>query len=200
MALAMQLYVSDWKYYPYYATSPSGVFGVAGHYWHEDLEAYYPLRWTNGSYQCPSYRGGISLSDPGGPFGSYGYNGFGAAADASGFLGLGTLTNNPGVVGFSLRESAAVAPSDLVCVAEGPGLRYKVFLNGLTHAPGTTGLDLLQCVYSPGQWLYPQRHGKSYNVAFCDAHVEAILPAILFSPAASAVRWNNDHQPHPETW
>jgi prepilin-type processing-associated H-X9-DG protein len=199
MALGLQLYVADWKYYPYYATTPVGAYGAIGHYWHEDLEAYYPVHWTNASYQCPSYRGGISLSDPGGPFGSYGYNGFGAAADASSFLGLGTWTNNPAGYGFLLRESAAMSPSDLLCIAECPGVHYKVFLDR-TYAPGTTGLDLLKCVYSPGQWLYPQRHGKSYNTAFCDAHVEGILPAILFSPASSAVRWNNDHQAHPETW
>jgi prepilin-type N-terminal cleavage/methylation domain-containing protein/prepilin-type processing-associated H-X9-DG protein len=200
MALALQLYVADWRNYPYYATIPVGVLGVTGHYWHEDLEAYYPLRWTNTSYQCPSYRGGISLSDPGGPFGSYGYNGFGAAADASSFLGLGTWTNNPSGYGFSLRESAAATPSDLLCIAECPSVHYKVFLDHLTYAPGTTGFDLLKCVYSPGQWWYPQRHGKTYNAVFCDAHVEGILPAILFSPINSAVRWNNDHQPHPETW
>jgi len=200
MALALQLYVTDWKSYPYYSTIPVSVSGVTGHYWHEDLEPYYPVQWTNTAYQCPTYRGGISLSDPGGPFGSYGYNGFGAAADASGSLGLGTWTNNQASSGFSLREAAAVAPSDLLGFAESPYVPYKVFLNQSTFAVGTTGFDLLRCVYSTAQWFYPQRHGKSYNAAFCDAHVEGVVPSVLFSPTNSAIRWNNDHQPHPETW
>ena len=200
MALALQLYVTDWKYYPYYSTVPVGVSGIAGHYWHEDLEPYYPLRWTNSSFQCPAYKGGVSITDPGGPFGSYGYNGFGAAADASSYLGLGTWTNSPTNFGFSLRESAAAAPSDLLALADSDFVPYKVYLNRSEFAPGTTGFDLLRCGYSTRQWAYPQLHGTRYNASFCDAHVETILPAVLFSPTNSAIRWNNDHQPHPETW
>jgi hypothetical protein len=26
------------------------------------------------------------------------------------------------------------------------------------------------------------------------------LPPILFTPTNSAIRWNNDHQQHPEVW
>jgi prepilin-type processing-associated H-X9-DG protein len=47
---------------------------------------------------------------------------------------------------------------------------------------------------------FPPRHGKNYNQLFCDAHVEAIAPLVLFDPTKTAVHWNIDHQPHPETW
>ena len=58
----------------------------------------------------------------------------------------------------------------------------------------------LATIVNVGFMYYPERHGKNYNQAFCDAHVEAGKPSILFNVTNSAPRWNNDHQPHPETW
>jgi prepilin-type processing-associated H-X9-DG protein len=46
----------------------------------------------------------------------------------------------------------------------------------------------------------PQRHGKNYNQLFCDGHVAAMDPWLLFNPTNSASMWNRDHQPHPELW
>ena len=64
------------------------------------------------------------------------------------------------------------------------------------------GADLLFVPPHPGlvPSAYPPRHGKNYNFACCDGHVEGMPPSMLFSPWVNAVRWNNDHQPHPETW
>ena len=200
MGLALQMYVTDWKKYPYYALDPVSVAGLTGHYWHEDLAPYYPVWWTNTSYHCPAYKGGVSLNDPGGPFGSYGYNELGTSSTSSGTLGLGTSIYASSNDVFSLRESAAAAPSDLLCLAEPAFIPYRVTLAGLQYAPGTTAFDTLRCGYSPRIGLYPLRHGKNYNAAFCDAHVEGIQPAILFNPTNSGIRWNNDHQAHPETW
>jgi prepilin-type processing-associated H-X9-DG protein len=44
------------------------------------------------------------------------------------------------------------------------------------------------------------RHGRNYNVACCDGHVEGIDLTRVFDPTNYAIRWNIDHQPHPETW
>ncbi len=46
----------------------------------------------------------------------------------------------------------------------------------------------------------PKRHGKTYNQLFCDGHVTAMDPWVLFNPTNSASKWNKDHQPHPECW
>ena len=54
--------------------------------------------------------------------------------------------------------------------------------------------------YRWGVFPYPERHGKRYNMVFCDGHVEGIDPAVAFNLTNSAARWNKDHQPHPETW
>jgi len=38
-------------------------------------------------------------------------------------------------------------------------------------------------------------------VVFCDAHVEFAKQTNWMKAATSIrLRWNNDHQPHPETW
>src|SRR5581483_1174513 len=185
-SLALQMYVADFRSYPYYATNPVGVGGVIGFYWHEEIEPYCPLRWTNASYHCPGYKGAVSLQDAGGPFGSYAYNEVGTSKDNNSTLGLGTRSYSPGL--FSLRESAAAVPSDLLSVADCQPLPYHVYQGRTEYPVGASGLDTLRCVYTPSPGLYLSRHGKNYNAAFCDAHVESILPAALFNPTNSAVR------------
>jgi prepilin-type processing-associated H-X9-DG protein len=46
----------------------------------------------------------------------------------------------------------------------------------------------------------PARHGRNYNQLFCDGHVSAMSPWVIFNPTNSAVMWNYDHEPHPEYW
>ena len=45
---------------------------------------------------------------------------------------------------------------------------------------------------------YPQRHSGTFNVLFCDGHVESPTLKFVFEDASDAalVRWNRDHQPH----
>jgi prepilin-type processing-associated H-X9-DG protein len=47
---------------------------------------------------------------------------------------------------------------------------------------------------------YVLLHGKNYNQLYCDGHVSAMSPSILFDPSKTAPLWNYDHQPHPEQW
>ena len=45
-----------------------------------------------------------------------------------------------------------------------------------------------------------RRHGRKYNQLFCDRHVLAIDPWVLFNPTNTGAMWNSAHQPHSELW
>ena len=73
-------------------------------------------------------------------------------------------------------------------------LYFGIYGSGGPYGNGTI-VDVL-----PGTFQVPAlRHGKNYNMIHCDNHVEAVAPGIIFS-TNRASSWNNDHQPHPETW
>ena len=84
-----------------------------------------------------------------------------------------------------------VGKSDQAVPASGPGF---------TAGTPLAGCGEMLCGGLFPAWSYPVRHGNNYNAAFCDGHVESIVRNALFDPARTAVRWNNDHEPHPETW
>lgn len=217
MGLALQMYVVDHKTYPCFwreTVNLSGRLQIV--YWRETLTPY-SIQWMNPGYHCPSYGGDISLlwsSGVDAPFanhGSYAYNGMGAVTGGQyQHLGLGgAFSEDPSSYQygqFVLRHSGALVPSQLFAFAEsrtwlgGPAGQEKVWPAndlmqcGLTAGPGTPGVGLLHW------WGYPPRHGKNYNIVFCDDHVEAMRPTVLFNPTNTATMWNNDHQPHPEYW
>jgi prepilin-type processing-associated H-X9-DG protein len=48
------------------------------------------------------------------------------------------------------------------------------------------------------QWYW---HVTGGNTLFADGHIEFMKSDALFGATDGArARWNNDHQPHPETW
>jgi prepilin-type processing-associated H-X9-DG protein len=75
------------------------------------------------------------------------------------------------------------------------------FLNAKVNGVGG-GLAGVRCgALRSKEWAFdPARHGKSYNQLFCDGHVAAMNPWVLFNPTNTAAMWNSDHQPHPELW
>jgi prepilin-type N-terminal cleavage/methylation domain-containing protein len=38
------------------------------------------------------------------------------------------------------------------------------------------------------------------GILWCDGHVAAMSPWVLFNRTNSAPLWNSDHEPHPESW
>jgi prepilin-type processing-associated H-X9-DG protein len=45
------------------------------------------------------------------------------------------------------------------------------------------------------------RHDGGANMVFCDGHIEfAKRKKWIEGTDAARRRWNNDHEPHPETW
>ncbi len=116
-------------------------------------------------------------------------------------LGLGGLTND-----LPLSESRVLVPSDMIAVLHSVEL-------------GLVGFGWPGGLWQPGSadyGLWPIFGGSFHpggdNGVFCDAHVESSNPSRIpkttnsygfleFKPDANyAKRWNNDNQPHPETW
>ena len=220
MSLALQMYVDEHhSKYPYYRGLPDpahndAVGADSTAFWWAKFLPYYPLKWTDPAYHCPGYKGAIngSVAQKGGwtfPSGSYAYNAKGVKAgnwiannDLT--LGLGgrmSYPSRPGRTAGVASEGQIAAPSEMFAIGES---RWKA--QGNQGSEG--GRDFMQCgmIYGPGYAnrgvgaFDPARHGKNYNQLFCDGHVSAMSPWILFNPTNTAAMWNYDHQSHREFW
>lgn len=228
MSLALQMYVNEHQNrYPYihaHDTDPT-LEGAIGRentsFWWAKLIPYYPVKWTNATYHCPGYKGAINgcvgTVGPAGqvkaPFGSYAYNSEGVAVPnvpGTPFtvqLGLGPPQVQVGSMGGPTLRGALTPESRIKVPCEMLAIGESRFLNA--NVNGTAGgCDRLTCglLKSRNPWPFawyafdPRRHGRKYNVAFCDGHIEALNPWVLFDPSKTAAMWNSDHQPHPEFW
>jgi prepilin-type N-terminal cleavage/methylation domain-containing protein/prepilin-type processing-associated H-X9-DG protein len=194
MAVALQLYVNEdaRHHYPFavqYRSRANDLRDALD--WEDALALYYPLSWTNRAYHCPGYKGIVLANIVSGyPYGSYAYNVAGNAWYSR--LGLGRYSTEP-----ATSESQVVSPSEMFSIGDS---REAIYGGRLGN--DWAGDDWLQIgiagVYA-GYRISP-RHGKNYNIASCDGHVEAIDQVLLFTPARFAERRNKDHQPHPEYW
>jgi prepilin-type processing-associated H-X9-DG protein/prepilin-type N-terminal cleavage/methylation domain-containing protein len=178
LGLALQMYVDDYRFFPL------AVDGVSDaprpHFWSEQMAAYYPVSWNSRSPHCPAYEGSISLE-----YGamSYGYHAWGTAGPNTNWnLGLGADSR------FELvPESKVKVPSEMFAIGDA------------------------RCVANQGSYYMPTfasspietqlfRHGKGFNFVFVDGHVTLVERRIFLSRTNSWQNWNNDHQPHMETW
>jgi prepilin-type N-terminal cleavage/methylation domain-containing protein/prepilin-type processing-associated H-X9-DG protein len=204
MGLALQMYVDEHQSkYPYYRGFPDpsydDVVGADNRaYWSAKLLPYYSLKWTDPKFHCPGYKGAIKLAqkDKDGftfPTGSYAYNADGVKRDwLTNHLTLGLGGNSRST---TASEGQIKAPSEMFAIGES---RWKA------QEGYDGGFDFMLCGYLGNNRGYASfdaaRHGKNYNQLFCDGHVSAMSPWVLFNPTNSAVMWNYDHQPHPEYW
>jgi prepilin-type processing-associated H-X9-DG protein len=110
------------------------------------------------------------------PGGAYKPNFFGSGGEAhQPCLGLGAdPTNGP------IRESVIQTPSDMIGVLD----FYVPLLPPLVQAGGPR-VDV--------------PHSGGIQFLLCDGHVEHSAAA-RFAQAQTRRRWNNDNQPHDETW
>jgi prepilin-type processing-associated H-X9-DG protein len=110
--------------------------------------------------------------------------------------------SNPRAVKYpaALSESELKAPSEMLALADSRASRDLMF--GDLNQVWWLGDSWLDCGNqgAPGWYSTPARHGRNYNFGFCDGRVLGINPTVMFNPTSSAVLWNNDHLPHPETW
>ena len=201
MSVAMRMYVDDARCYPFIAYFTGSL--DSGIEWSTAFRPYYPLDWTNQSFHCPAYKGLIAIDSSAAHahLGSYGYNGYGVAGNSLGDQGLGLGSFSVPVERRPpISDSRVLFPSEMIVFGEPLLVSWNRVWSSddyMVIAPGPLGTDLNPA----GKDLrYPLRHGQNANTAFCDTHVESTAVLKLFNPTNSAVRWNNDHQPHPETW
>ncbi len=101
-------------------------------------------------------------------------------------VGVHSQYGDPGTILWTC-ESQVRAPSDMIAIGDDlhPGNMF------LSHEHPNL----------PAEAMLGNRHNSGANILFCDGHVEYGKHAAWIKPIESArKRWNNDNQPHSETW
>jgi prepilin-type N-terminal cleavage/methylation domain-containing protein/prepilin-type processing-associated H-X9-DG protein len=192
LALAVQMYRDDHDgFFPMWNIVPPGSENSGPtQYWFQSLFKYENLAWTNRAYHCPDYKWAIEGSEHGHPRGSYAWNGWGGHFSFDSKLGLGTEYSSV-YPREAVRESAVKAPSAMYLLGDSRILRDSTKNVGVTIMWNGTGWP------EPAD-LQQARHGRNYNIAFCDGHVESIRRSDLIDPRKTARFFNSDNEPHLE--
>jgi len=221
VGIALATYVSDANRYP--SINDWGTRKL----WMDVLYPYYPLNWTNRSWNCPSYMANNGMAvfwatNTAAPragarwWTSYSYNANGIigngwsgwtdlpVAGLKGKLGLGGLPS------FVAREPQVAAPSQMYAVADARSYRRGSGPGWFPIEPTTATLGL----YAMTPWLNAWHwegslqslkeqgpaHEQGYNMLFCDGHVMLVRRNDYLFPPRTAHHWNRDNQPHEEAW
>jgi prepilin-type processing-associated H-X9-DG protein/prepilin-type N-terminal cleavage/methylation domain-containing protein len=200
IGIALQMYVDDHD-----NRYPGHVPGAGFSYlkWQRGLEAYGVL-WSNPGFNCPAYHGPIGTTnndDVNVGRNSYAYNVYGSgnvAIESGSFygtdLGLVSWMN----FAHGIQVAQVKVPSEMIAFADARLVQWRTELG--TQYLASDSILLRQ--HTPPAYFEqePIRHGKNYNVLFCDGHV-APIPRLSFTTFTNiAVNLNRDHQSHPETW
>jgi prepilin-type N-terminal cleavage/methylation domain-containing protein/prepilin-type processing-associated H-X9-DG protein len=114
-------------------------------------------------------------------------------------LGLGGGTKDR--PSRALPESRVLVPSDMLAIGDS----YHGWMEGAGGWAGMAGFG-----WPGGTSTREPRSHSHPNAVFCDGHVESSTFTLKTYPdgfwddpkpdTTHAKRWNNDNQPHPETW
>ena len=190
MGLAMTMYLSDSRHYP-------PMYDVdTAQLWIEKLYPNERQLWTNSAWNCPAYlasRGMVGFLTPDQLCLSYSYNWRGTATGWRGRprgklppqLGLGHLSRD------EILEPEVLVPSEMYAVADARPTVEK------TRIQGNPKMTLYGFAASDEA---PPPHAGGYNILFADGHALRVKRGEYLYPPRSAIHWNRDHQPHPETW
>ena len=173
--------------------------------WEHELQPFGVL-WSNRDFNCPAYTGIVGVPTNQAPYwhSSYAYN-----RDGTGSMAWGAWTTNGlGLGGEPLMfpwvpvpAARVKVPSDMIAFADSRSFRWTDPSGGsIADFPNDVIWLRVASLSPPLTEVDPVRHGKNYNVLFCDGHVTAISRESFLTVTNIAVNLNNDHQPHPETW
>jgi len=181
IGIALNLYTLDYRKYPLYQT---GGLPVSAPIYFDAMLL--PMAGNSrGVFLCPADPTNSNwASQPSNwmPNPDYGYNFAGTGRYRLDVLGLGLDGQRRG----PLPENEVAVPSDMVAVCDATNWT-EGDAESLSHT------NLLATMVP--------RHNGGVNAVFCDAHVEfGKWINWLRKTETARQRWNNDHQPHPETW
>jgi prepilin-type N-terminal cleavage/methylation domain-containing protein/prepilin-type processing-associated H-X9-DG protein len=194
IGIALNLYTQSFQKYPLGAVNESVNGTSLVGLWDGKLLAYASS--NRDIFVCPAYKSAplwtnnvrLPVVNP-----SYGYNtvGTGRYPASSASLGLdgGFDTLNLGKAVF-LSENQVKSPGDMIAIGDA------------LPKPGGADRDLddLLPINLLTEMVAP-RHDQGANVVFCDDHVEFAKVKLWLQKSANARhRFNNDNEPHPETW
>ncbi len=195
IGLGLQMYVQDNGCYPPLAEKGTTTLCF------DRLYPYYPVSWTNASWNCPAYiaNNGIVSRDrvmTNSTGISFSYNDMGIVSGwpncpRSIFqlqLGLGHLPKD------RKKEPGVSAPSQMYAVADA---RSEMAGQGIAGGIKMSVWSFSCYSYFKAVEAAPP-HGQAYNILFCDGHVVLVKRSDYLYPPRTASNWNSDNQPHPE--
>jgi len=201
MSLAMQMYLGDFHAYP--PTPGFGIMGFGEKYgwlmeddWKMLLVPFIGVKDdrfveredTMRVLRCPQK---VSNEDGKRGEGQYALNASGTAPFKTS-LDLGIGGSAEGWVRRPTKESVVRTPASLIAVGDitpGPTLGDMFWTSG----------HFDPCSTNSAFWPGASHGGGTGNMLFADGHVESGRQTNWLAPATRH-RWNNDGQPHPETW
>jgi prepilin-type N-terminal cleavage/methylation domain-containing protein/prepilin-type processing-associated H-X9-DG protein len=194
IGIALNLYTTEYQKYPLAAANDTSAGSTVMSLWDGKLLAFAAS--NRDVFACPAYKNAPkwtnNVKQPM-PNSSYGYNtvGTGRYPASSASLGLdGGFDSMNLAKATYLVENQIKSPADMVAIAD-----VQPKPGGADH-----DLDDLLPINLLAE-MTADRHNKGANVVFCDAHVEfARLPVWLAKTELARQRFNNDNQPHKETW
>jgi prepilin-type N-terminal cleavage/methylation domain-containing protein/prepilin-type processing-associated H-X9-DG protein len=205
IGVALKLYADDFQKFPCFGGPdllPNVPYPGRVSYWDAKL---LPCAGGNlGVFLCPASLIGNRNADtnwfsvPYGPNRSYGYNAWGTYSPGA-EVNLGLSGSPYSSLGLSNPESMIISPDEMIAVGDS-----ELSWSYIDPDPDGDNDTSFGWVLDPGsllQWLTGKHHAGGANVVFLDAHVEYAKTNSWTARAdAARSRWNNDHQPHRETW
>jgi prepilin-type N-terminal cleavage/methylation domain-containing protein/prepilin-type processing-associated H-X9-DG protein len=205
LGIGLQLYVGDHGAYPYMSNDRG-----LPRYWYDSLEPYVASKWLDPLFLCPAYKGtttngSFAPNTYMGIRGSYSYNSTGTRLNnhikRMDELGLGAIYALADYAPPPTVDSKVKVPDNMIALGDA-NLWAGVRSDGTTYLFGDESLVPYRISLSQqGHELEKRRHGGTFNMFLCDGHVEAIKWRRIYEPSdINRKRWNNDNQPHPESW